>query len=165
MAEDRNASLDSTSPETDRRSLITGVAGATLAALLAAGSRPAQATSGIGYVGTARAQGADTPVGAKWWPSRWGEKDEAGASNWITPEKILDALKLVKTGKSYEMGRIYEFVDAQVRRARLHAAHSRQSDRRSARHQSRRSGTTNSWPPRSARWERSSTVSATSASP
>ena len=108
MAEDRNASLDSTSPETDRRSLMAGVAGATLAALLAAGSRPAQATSGIGYVGTARAQGADTPVGAKWWPSRWGEKDEAGASNWITPEKILDALKLVKTGKTYEMGRLYE---------------------------------------------------------
>ncbi len=55
--------------------------------------QPAQATSGIGFVGTAQAQGAaaTTPAGAPWWPSRWGADDQAGASNWITPEKVLDA--------------------------------------------------------------------------
>jgi kynurenine formamidase len=42
------------------------------------------------------------------WPSRWGADDQAGASNWITAEKILDAVKLIRTGKTYEMGRIYE---------------------------------------------------------
>jgi kynurenine formamidase len=49
-----------------------------------------------------------TPVGPQWWPSRWGPTDEAGASNWITPEKVLEAIKLVKTGKVYRVGRVYE---------------------------------------------------------
>ena len=44
-----------------------------------------------------------------WWPSaEWGDKDQAGASNRITPQKILDALSMVKTGKVYELGQIYE---------------------------------------------------------
>ena len=57
----------------------------------------------------AQAQAAgDTPIGPKWWPSRWGPQDEAGASNWITPAKVLEAAKLIKTGKIYELGRVYE---------------------------------------------------------
>jgi hypothetical protein len=40
-----------------------------------------------------------TPVGPQWWPSRWGPNDEAGASNWMTPEQVLEAVKLIKTGK------------------------------------------------------------------
>jgi kynurenine formamidase len=51
---------------------------------------------------------ADTPIGPAWWPSRWGSADEAGASNWITPEKVLTAVKLVRTGKIYRLGRDYE---------------------------------------------------------
>lgn len=43
-----------------------------------------------------------------WWPSRWGPQDQAGASNWITPEKVLSALKYVKQGKVYELGHPYE---------------------------------------------------------
>ena len=44
-----------------------------------------------------------------WWPHEvWGPEDQAGASNWITPEKILEAISLVKTGKVYEMGHVYE---------------------------------------------------------
>lgn len=44
-----------------------------------------------------------------WWPHPiWGEGDQAGASNWITPEKILEAAKLVKSGKVYELGHVYE---------------------------------------------------------
>ena len=35
-----------------------------------------------------------------WWPHPiWGAGDQAGGSNWITSEKILASLKLVKTGK------------------------------------------------------------------
>ncbi len=57
----------------------------------------------------AQAQAAgDTPIGPKWWPSRWGPQDEAGASNWITPAKVLEAARLIKTGKIYELGRVYE---------------------------------------------------------
>ena len=43
------------------------------------------------------------------WPNaEWGASDQAGASNRITPEKILDAFKLVSTGKTYELGQVYE---------------------------------------------------------
>lgn len=44
-----------------------------------------------------------------WWPNvQWGAQDEAGASNWITSEKIMTALKYAKEGKVYELGHPYE---------------------------------------------------------
>ena len=43
-----------------------------------------------------------------WWPSRWGDKDEAGASNWMTAKKVMSATQLIKTGKIYELGRQYD---------------------------------------------------------
>jgi kynurenine formamidase len=48
-----------------------------------------------------------TPT-APWWPSRWGAGDQAGASNWITPEKVLDTVKWIRDGKIYRLGRTYE---------------------------------------------------------
>ncbi len=51
---------------------------------------------------------AQTRDKGPWWPSaQWGRDDQAGGSNWITPEKIIEALRLVKTGKVYELGQIY----------------------------------------------------------
>jgi len=52
--------------------------------------------------------GQETPIGPKWWPSRWGPQDEAGASNLMTPQKVLEAVRLIKTGKVYELGRVYQ---------------------------------------------------------
>jgi kynurenine formamidase len=49
-----------------------------------------------------------TPSGPQWWPSPWGATDEAGASNRMTPEKVLEAVKLIQTGKVYRLGRVYE---------------------------------------------------------
>ena len=43
-----------------------------------------------------------------WWPSRWGADDQAGASNWITPSKVMEAASLIETGDIYELGRQYE---------------------------------------------------------
>jgi kynurenine formamidase len=44
-----------------------------------------------------------------WWPNAlWGAEDQAGASNWITPEKIMKALTYAKQGKVYELGHPYE---------------------------------------------------------
>ena len=44
-----------------------------------------------------------------WWPHAvWGPEDQAGASNWITPEKVIEAAKWVRTGKIYELGHVYE---------------------------------------------------------
>jgi len=47
-------------------------------------------------------------TGERWWPSRWGAADEAGASNWITPEKVLDAAKWIRDGRIFRIGRVYE---------------------------------------------------------
>jgi kynurenine formamidase len=52
--------------------------------------------------------GPETPIGAKWWPSPWGASDERGAANRLTPAKVLEANRLIKTGKVYSLGRVYE---------------------------------------------------------
>jgi len=52
---------------------------------------------------------AQTRKEGPWWPNpQWGAEDQAGASNWITPEKVLRAARLVTTGKMYELGHVYE---------------------------------------------------------
>ena len=44
-----------------------------------------------------------------WWPHpEWGADDQHGASNRITPEKVMEAMKLATTGKVYELGQVYE---------------------------------------------------------
>ena len=40
--------------------------------------------------------------------SDWGAGDEAGASNHITPAKVLSAISLIESGRIYELGRPYE---------------------------------------------------------
>ncbi len=51
---------------------------------------------------------AQTREKGPWWPHpQWGAKDQAGASNWITETKVLRAVKLVTTGKVYELGHVY----------------------------------------------------------
>src|SRR5688572_25988736 len=52
---------------------------------------------------------AQTRQQGPWWPNaQWGADDQAGASNWITETKILRAMQSVKTGKTYELGHVYE---------------------------------------------------------
>lgn len=50
-----------------------------------------------------------TPIAEKWWPSRWGEGDQTGSTNHMTPEVALDAVSLIKKGKVYSLGRVYEY--------------------------------------------------------
>jgi kynurenine formamidase len=57
-------------------------------------------------VGVTQAQ--ETPIGPKWWPSEWGVNDQRGAVNRITPQKVLQAASLIKEGKIYQLGRVYE---------------------------------------------------------
>jgi kynurenine formamidase len=47
-------------------------------------------------VGTASAQ--------DWTKSKWGPNDEIGAANYMTPELVMKAAQLVKTGKTYSLG-------------------------------------------------------------
>ncbi len=59
---------------------------------------------GLGSMATAQ-----TRENGPWWPHpRWGASDQAGGSNWITPDKVLDAVRLVTTGQIYELGQVYE---------------------------------------------------------
>lgn len=51
---------------------------------------------------------AETPIGPRWWPSPWGKDDERGAGNRLTPAKVLEATKLIRTGKQYQLGHVYE---------------------------------------------------------
>jgi hypothetical protein len=41
---------------------------------------------------------------SNWYPSKWGANDELGSANYLTPERALQAAKLVKTGKTYSLG-------------------------------------------------------------
>ena len=93
------------STESNRRDVLAGAFAALAGALAVGGDaraqQPAPATAQPAAAGA-------TPIGDKWWPSKWGPEDQAGASNHITPAKILDALKSIKSGKVYEIGRVYE---------------------------------------------------------
>src|SRR5215468_2970891 len=50
----------------------------------------------LGTVGTASAQ--------DWTKSKWGPNDEIGAANYLTPELVVKAAGLIKTGKTYALG-------------------------------------------------------------
>ncbi len=79
------------------------------------GAAAAGVAAGFATGGTAAAEAPDgapaaqeTPLGPPWWPSRWGPDDEAGASNMMTPDKVLETARLIRTGKVYELGHMYE---------------------------------------------------------
>jgi kynurenine formamidase len=100
---------ESAPPLPGRRDFLKSAAGT-------AGAAAAVATGvGATQVAQAQTQTAQTtqvaqaaPAQAPFWPSRWGADDQAGASNWITPDKVKDAVKWIKDGKIYKIGRVYE---------------------------------------------------------
>jgi kynurenine formamidase len=48
---------------------------------------------------------AITPAFAQdWTKSKWGPDDEIGAANYMKPELVMQAAKLIKTGKTYALG-------------------------------------------------------------
>jgi hypothetical protein len=52
---------------------------------------------------------AQTREKGPWWPNaQWGAADAAGGSNWITPDKVVKAVALVKSGRILELGHVYE---------------------------------------------------------
>jgi len=53
------------------------------------------------------AQAGNNPVDEQWWPSEFGADDQAGATNYITPEKRMAAAQLVKTGRVATLGMPY----------------------------------------------------------
>src|SRR5687767_7907270 len=89
-----------------RREFLQGsvAAGVTAGLAAQASAVPAHAAP----IQAAPVEQATTPIGPPWWPSRWGATDEAGASNMMTPENVLRALPLIRTGRTFELGRVYE---------------------------------------------------------
>jgi len=49
----------------------------------------------------------NNPIDEPWWPSEFGADDEMGASQYITPQKRIEAAKLVKKGKMALLGMPY----------------------------------------------------------
>ena len=44
----------------------------------------------------------------RWYPSRWGAEDQRGAANRLTPAKVTQAKDLIRQGRIYQLGRVYE---------------------------------------------------------
>ncbi len=66
------------------------------------------AALGLFLLTAAHLSNAQTRENGPWWPGPHGTSDEAGASNYVTPAKILQALQIPTTGQTYELGQIYE---------------------------------------------------------
>lgn len=72
-------------------------------------NRTSSSFAGIALALMASTALAQTRDKGPWWPNaKWGAGDAAGGSNWITPDKVLEATALVKTGRIVELGHIYE---------------------------------------------------------
>src|SRR5215472_14990442 len=54
---------------------------------------------------TKQAQTAPSGTGP-WWPSKYGPDDQAGALNEITPGKVLEAVRLVRRGRAYDLAHV-----------------------------------------------------------
>jgi kynurenine formamidase len=50
----------------------------------------------------------DTHSGAPWWPSPFGEDDQLGMLNHVDEAKRLQALRLVREGRMYDLGRVLD---------------------------------------------------------
>ena len=64
----------------------------------------------MGVIGTANAQEKTQDKPQDWTKSKWGPQDEIGAANYITPELVVKAASLVKTGKTYPLGMIIDSI-------------------------------------------------------
>lgn len=54
----------------------------------------------------ANAQSWSPPSPGQRCPSKWGATDERGAANLLTPESVLNASRLIRTGEVVELGRV-----------------------------------------------------------
>jgi len=52
------------------------------------------------------APGWQMPTDAQRCPSKWGAEDQRGSGNWMKPETVLRATKLIRTGQVFELAEI-----------------------------------------------------------
>src|SRR5262249_45015442 len=65
--------------------------------------------TGVFILATSAGRGVagNNPVDEPWWPSEFGADDQAGAVKYITPEKRLAAVQLVRKGRTATLGMPY----------------------------------------------------------
>ncbi len=51
---------------------------------------------------------AKNPIGDRFWPAEFGADDQRGAANRITPERVAQSARLIKEGRIFQLGRLYE---------------------------------------------------------
>jgi kynurenine formamidase len=100
MASERDGEGGDAAGGTGRRGFMAAAGALTGAAVGIAGK--------FSMAPVSTAQAGEAGMHQPWWPSKWGAEDEAGSTNHITPEKVLDALRGVRDGKVYKLGRTYE---------------------------------------------------------
>jgi kynurenine formamidase len=59
----------------------------------------------LGFASNAGAQSWSPPPDNQRCPSKWGAADERGSGNHMKPESVLRAVKLIRTGEVFELGR------------------------------------------------------------
>jgi kynurenine formamidase len=101
-ADEASRGTESATKGVSRRDFVKSGLATGVAAGVATGASVVQ-------VAQAQAQSATAnPLGNQWWPSPWGAQDQRGANNRITPAKVVEAARLIKTGKVYQLGRVLE---------------------------------------------------------
>jgi kynurenine formamidase len=85
------------------RTVLAGALFLCVAGAAAAGEAAA------GHGTDSRGDAGGLPEGvAPWWPSRYGADDQIGSLNELTPERVVAAARLVKTGERLALGRILD---------------------------------------------------------
>jgi kynurenine formamidase len=66
--------------------------------------RPWTPIARLGTIVVLALQASNASADADWYPSKYGADDTLGAINELSAEKVVEAAKLVKTGKTYALG-------------------------------------------------------------
>ncbi len=84
--------------------LVTALSVVLLTAAAAAAAEPGAKT-----VSDSRGDIAGLPAGEQpWWPSRYGADDQIGTLNEITPDRVIEAVRLVRLGERIDLGRVLD---------------------------------------------------------
>lgn len=84
--------------------LVTALSVVLLTAAAAAAAEPGAKT-----VSDSRGDIAGLPAGEQpWWPSRYGADDQIGTLNEITPNRVIEAVRLVRLGERIDLGRVLD---------------------------------------------------------
>jgi len=60
---------------------------------------------GLG-IANLRAQSWQMPADSQRCPSKWGAGDQRGSGNWMKPETVLRAAKLIRTGEVFDLAQV-----------------------------------------------------------